>query len=144
MPSLADEGTSAGSISALPTSPSLAYNGNSASSICTLLTSPSLADEHPDQPSCSVNCLKVTAEESGIHTIPLVTLQQIWSKANSLLQGDNTITPVPGTDKQANVVISYSSDTPYVLSGQKVIPTTFVILTAHNGFLANFVLILLL
>ena len=38
--------------------------------------------------------IKVSAEESGIHTLPLVTLQGIWSKAASLLEGENTITPV--------------------------------------------------
>ena len=73
--------------------------GSSASSVHTF-SSPSIADEDTassdQQPSWSVRCLKVSAEESGIHTIPLVTLQQIWSKASSLLQGENTITPVPG------------------------------------------------
>ena len=51
------------------------------------LSSPLLADEGTaatcdQQPSCLVKCLKVSAQESGIHTIPLVTLQQIWSKAS--------------------------------------------------------------
>ena len=67
------------------------------------------------EPSCSVKCLKVSAEESGIHTIPLVTLQGIWSKATSLLQGENTITPAPGKDRLARAVISYHSDTPHIV-----------------------------
>ena len=51
------------------------------------LSSSLLADEGTaatcdQQPSCLVKCLKVSAQESGIHTIPLVTLQQIWSKAS--------------------------------------------------------------
>ena len=97
---------------------SATIEGSSASSVHTF-SSPSIADEDTassdQQPSCSVRCLKVSAEESGIHTIPLVTLQQIWSKASSLLQGENTITPVPGTDKRARAVLSYHSDTPHIV-----------------------------
>ena len=59
--------------------------------------------------------IKVSAEESGIHTLPLVTLQGIWSKAASLLEGENTITPVPGKDRKACAVISYHSDVPHIV-----------------------------
>ena len=93
---------------------SAAIESNSAGSI----SGPSLAESavsSDQQPSCSAKCLKVSAEESGIHTIPLVTLQHIWSKASSLLQGENTITPVPGTDKRARAVLSYHSDTPHIV-----------------------------
>ena len=96
--SASTEGSSAGSIRAL-SSPYPAGEGTASS----------------DQPSCSVKCLKVSAEESGIHTIPLITLQQIWSKASSLPQVENTITPVPGTDKQVHAVLSYHSDTPHIV-----------------------------
>ena len=65
--------------------------------------------------SCSVKSINISAEESGIHTIPLVTLQAIWSKADSLLKGDNTITPAPGADRRARCVISYHSDVPHIV-----------------------------
>ena len=69
-----------------------------------------------DKPGCSkVNSLLISAEESGIHTIPLITLEAIWSKAAALLQGDNTISPAPGRDRRSHVVISYRSDTPHLV-----------------------------
>ena len=61
------------------------------------------------------NRLSIRAEDSGIHTIPFITLQSIWSKAESLLQGENTITPVPGADKTARAVLSYRSDIPHIV-----------------------------
>ena len=61
------------------------------------------------------NWLSIRAEDSGIHTIPFITLQSIWSKAESLLQGENTITPVPGADKTAQAVLSYRSDIPHIV-----------------------------
>ena len=67
------------------------------------------------QPPHSMKGLDVSAEDSGIHTIPLITLQAIWSKATSLLQSDTAITPAPGTDKRVRCVMSYRSDTPHVV-----------------------------
>ena len=56
-------------------------------------------------------------------TIPLVTLEAIWNKAASLLNGDNRITAAPGPDKQARVVLR--SEIPHLVrpkgnSGQYV------------------------
>ena len=85
--------------------------------------------------------VRQSAEESGIHTIPLVTLKGIWSKAMSLLQGENTITSAPEKDRLDRAVISYHSPT---LSNQRKTTNTFVIQTADSGFPAKFVYILLL
>lgn len=65
----------------------------------------------------SSECLSVTAEESGISTIAMVTLRGIWSKATALLQGENLITPAP--DKRACAVISYRSTAPHIVSCKK-------------------------
>ena len=59
--------------------------------------------------------LRISAENSGINSIPLITLQSIWSKAESLVQGENNITPVPGAEKRARAVISYRSDVPHIV-----------------------------
>lgn len=69
-----------------------------------------------DEPGCSkLRQLSITAEECGIHTIPLITLEAIWSKATALLQGENSISPAPGTDRRAHVVLSFSGDTPHLV-----------------------------
>ena len=59
--------------------------------------------------------LAISAECSGIHTVPLITLQGIWSKAESLLKGENMITLVPGNEKFARAVISYHSEVPHIV-----------------------------
>ena len=53
-------------------------------------------------------CLSVTAEDSNIISIPLVTLHGMWSKANSLLA--NAI-----TDATAKMVLSYRSVVPHLV-----------------------------
>ena len=60
-------------------------------------------------------CLSISADDCGIHTIPMVTLEGIWNKAMSLLNGDNSITVAPGPDKRARVVLSYRSETPHLV-----------------------------
>ncbi len=62
--------------------------------------------------------LSVTAENSGITTIPLVTLNGMWSKAEKMLQTDNAITPDPGGNKKAKMVISYSQTTPHYIQAK--------------------------
>lgn len=51
--------------------------------------------------STKVVALHVSAQECGIHAVPLITLEAIWSKATALLQGGNTISPCPGADTGA-------------------------------------------
>ena len=45
--------------------------------------------------------LSISPEDSGIHTIPISILQAIWSKAAALINDDNSLTLIPGTDTQA-------------------------------------------
>ena len=54
--------------------------------------------------------LSVSAEDSGIISIPLVSM---WNKASELLSTENAITPAPGCDKKARMVLSHSQDTPH-------------------------------
>ena len=65
--------------------------------------------------SLAKKSLDITAEESGIHTIPLVTLLGIWNKAQHLLNDENLITATPGVDRRARAVFSYSSETPHIV-----------------------------
>ena len=44
--------------------------------------------------------LSVSAENSGISVIPIVTLNAMWTKAEELLSTDNCITAAPGNDKK--------------------------------------------
>ena len=68
----------------------------------------------------SENKLCVSAEESGITKLTLTTLQHMWQKAEDLMNSDNAITPAPGNDKMAKMVLSYSSPIPHmVVKGQK-------------------------
>ena len=57
--------------------------------------------------------LSISAEDSGISTIPLVTLSAMWDKASELLSQENGITPAPGNDTKARIVLSYSQNTPH-------------------------------
>ena len=64
--------------------------------------------------------LSVSAEESGITKLTLTTLQHMWQKAEELINSDNAVTPAPGSDKTAKMVLSYSSRIPHmVMKGQK-------------------------
>ena len=63
----------------------------------------------------SGNVLCVTAAECGITTIPLITLEGIWNKANSLLSAENAITVAPGNDQKARMVLSSSSPMPHLV-----------------------------
>ena len=59
--------------------------------------------------------LSISAEDSGITAIPLVTLNAMWAKAFDLLRADNAITPVPGSNRKACMVISYSQVALYLV-----------------------------
>ena len=51
------------------------------------------------KPGCSkLVVLPISAEDSGIHTMPLITLEAVWSKATALLQREKSISPAPGAD----------------------------------------------
>ena len=57
--------------------------------------------------------MSIRAEDSGITTIPHVTLDALWVKAEQILQSLNAITPAPGENKKARMVLSYSQATPH-------------------------------
>ena len=59
--------------------------------------------------------LSISAEDSGISSIPLVTLNAMWKKAAELLSHDNGITPAPGDDSKARMVLSYSQQAPHLV-----------------------------
>jgi hypothetical protein len=59
--------------------------------------------------------LSISAADSGISVIPLVTLDAMWSKAGELLSAENAITTAPGSDKKARMVLSYSSEIPHLV-----------------------------
>jgi len=63
--------------------------------------------------STSEAVLSVSAEDSGIVSIPLVTLTSMWNKASQLLSTTNGITPAPGVDSKARMVISHSQVAPH-------------------------------
>ena len=73
---------------------------------------------------CSSKGLSINAEDSGILTIPLITLQSMWDKAERLLSSKTEITPAPGSDPKARMVLSLTSDTPHFVrskaSGQYI------------------------
>lgn len=57
--------------------------------------------------------LSVSAENSGIISIPLVTLCAMWNKATELLSTQNAVTPAPGNDSKARMVLSRSQSVPH-------------------------------
>ena len=57
--------------------------------------------------------LSISAEDAGITTIPLVTLDGMRSKAEQILRSDNAITRAPGSDKKACMVLSFSQAAPH-------------------------------
>ena len=63
----------------------------------------------------STKQLSVTAADSGITKISLSTLEQIWSKAENLINGENAIAPAPGNDSSTKMVMSYSSQIPHLV-----------------------------
>ena len=89
------------------------YPGSTSTSVSTSTPS-TLAEEPSEKQLC------VSAEESGITKLTLTTLQHMWQKAEELMNSDNAITPAPGKDRTAKMVVSYSSSVPHMVTkGQK-------------------------
>ena len=72
-------------------------------------------NDQQDTVTTSATGLSISAENSRIHTIPLITLQGIWTKAASLLQDNSAITHTPGSDKRARAVLSHRSENPHIV-----------------------------
>lgn len=62
--------------------------------------------------------LSIPADDSGITTIPSVTLNGIWDKAVELLSTSNAITSAPGNQKKACMVLSYSQVAPHLIQAK--------------------------
>ena len=86
--------------------------------------------------SSSSKSLSVSPEDSGILTIPLVTLQGMWEKAERLLCSKSEITPAPGSDPKARMVLSLTSDSPHFVrckqSGQYICDSACIRWTSAN------------
>ena len=80
--------------------------------------------------------LSINAEDLGILTIPLITLQSMWDKAEQLLSSKTEITPAPGSDPKARMVLSLTSDTPDFVkskaSGQYICDSACIRWTSAN------------
>ena len=63
----------------------------------------------------AIRRLSVTAVDSGITKISPTTLQNMWDKAEELMNDSSAITPAPGKDKTARIVLSYSSAIPHLV-----------------------------
>lgn len=95
------------------------------------------------KPANTTFCLSVDAEDSGIETLPLVTLQGMWEKACKLLTMSNGITAALGDDEKARMVSSFSGKTPHFVSSNPLV-STFVTPVVFNGTLPKYAVILLL
>ena len=73
---------------------------------------------HGQEPISTVTLqtdLSISADDAGITTIPLVTLNAMWTKAVELLSTSNAITAAPGNQEKACMVISYSQVAPHLI-----------------------------
>ena len=60
--------------------------------------------------------LSISVEECGISTLPHITLQMIWQKAEKLLNSEKAITSAPGSDAKARMVLPQSSAVPHFIT----------------------------
>ena len=77
---------------------------------------PATVAANSDVASSSYRRIAVSPQSSGITKLTITTLQHIWEKAEELMNNDNAITPAPGDDKSARMVLSYSSPVPHLVS----------------------------
>lgn len=79
--------------------------------------------------------LSVSAKDSGIVSIPLVTLTAMWNKASELLSAQNAITPAPGNNSKARMVLSRSQDDIlyHIMFAVTLMVSTYVITTVLSG-----------
>ena len=83
--------------------------------------------------------LSIRVEDSGITTIPHVTLDALCVKAEQILHLGNVITPAPGEKKKkTRMVLSYSQATPRHVQTKSMV-STFLIVPVFNGHQARFV-----
>ena len=61
----------------------------------------------------------VGPEDSGIETLPLVTLQCMWEKASKLLSMGNGITAAPCDDGKVRMASSFTQKAPHFVSSRR-------------------------
>ena len=59
--------------------------------------------------------LSISADDSGITTIPIVLLQSMWKKADKLFADPKAITIAPGNNEKSRMVLSYTSEIPHLV-----------------------------
>ena len=57
--------------------------------------------------------ISIAYNECGIISLPLATVESMWSKAEEYLKSDCDIVPAPDSDHKAKMVSSHSSNTPH-------------------------------
>ena len=65
------------------------------------------------QPSTSYASISISSDDSGITTIPIVVLQDMWRKAGRLISDGTAVTPAPGSNPKSKMVLSSSSSVPH-------------------------------
>ena len=58
------------------------------------------------QPSTSYASISISSDDSGITTIPIVVLQDMWRKAGRLIADCTAVTPAPGSNPKSKMVLS--------------------------------------
>ena len=57
--------------------------------------------------------ISIAYNECAIISLPLATVESMWSKVEEYLKSDCDIVPAPGSDHKAKMVSSHSSNTPH-------------------------------
>ena len=65
------------------------------------------------QPSTSYASISISSDDSGITTIPIVVLQDMWRKAGRLIADGTAVTPAPGSNPKSKMVLSSNSSVPH-------------------------------
>ena len=68
---------------------------------------------HDDTSNKESLVFDISSDDSGITSIPIVTLEGMWHKAEDLVNASNSITPAPGMSKKDKMVMSYSQVKPH-------------------------------
>ena len=97
-------------------STAISKSGTASLTLATSLAPSTASSVASSSLASSSKCLSVSAEDCGILTIPFITLQGMWEKAERLLSSNIEITLAPGSDAKARMVLSSTSDTPHFLS----------------------------
>ena len=82
--------------------------------------------------------ISIAYDECGIVSLPLSSLESMWSKAEEYLKSDCDIVPAPRRDHEAKMVSPRSSDTPHFVCALQL-GWYYVIATVFSGNLLKYV-----